>query len=91
LLNAPPGTAKTLTASVIAGELGLPLFLVMLAVLISKYLGDTAAKPRLIFDAVRDMRGAYLFDEFDAIASQREVSNEVGEIRRVLNSFLTIS
>jgi SpoVK/Ycf46/Vps4 family AAA+-type ATPase len=88
LLTGPPGTGKTLTASVLAGELGLPLFLVRLEVLISKFLGETAAKLRLIFDAVRDTRGVYLFDEFDAIASQRGLSNEVGEIRRVLNSFL---
>jgi SpoVK/Ycf46/Vps4 family AAA+-type ATPase len=88
LLTGPPGTGKTLTASVLAGELELPLFLVRLEVLISKFLGETAAKLRLIFDAVRDTRGVYLFDEFDAIASQRGMSNEVGEIRRVLNSFL---
>jgi SpoVK/Ycf46/Vps4 family AAA+-type ATPase len=88
LLTGPPGTGKTLTASVLAGELGLPLFLVRLEVLISKFLGETAAKLRLIFDAVRDTRGVYLFDEFDAIASQRGMANEVGEIRRVLNSFL---
>lgn len=88
LLTGPPGTGKTLTASVLAGELGLPLFLVRLEVLISKFLGETAAKLRLIFDAVRDTRGVYFFDEFDAIASQRGSGNDVGEIRRVLNSFL---
>jgi SpoVK/Ycf46/Vps4 family AAA+-type ATPase len=88
LLTGPPGTGKTLTASVLAGELELPLFLVRLEVLISKFLGETAAKLRLIFDAVRDTRGVYFFDEFDAIASQRGGSNDVGEIRRVLNSFL---
>lgn len=88
LLTGPPGTGKTLTASVLAGELVLPLFLVRLEVLISKFLGETAAKLRLIFDAVRDTRGVYLFDEFDAIASKRGLPNEVGEIRRILNSFL---
>jgi SpoVK/Ycf46/Vps4 family AAA+-type ATPase len=88
LLTGPPGTGKTLTASVLAGELGLPLFQVRLDALISKFLGETAAKLRLIFDAVRDTRGVYFFDEFDAIASQRGGSNDVGEIRRVLNSFL---
>lgn len=88
LLTGPPGTGKTLTASVLAGELGLPLFLVRLEGLISKYLGETAAKLRLVFDAVRDTRGVYLFDEFDAIASKRGLPNEVGEIRRILNSFL---
>lgn len=88
LLTGPPGTGKTLTASVLAGELCLPLFLVRLEALISKFLGETAAKLRLIFDAVRDTRGVYFFDEFDAIASRRGMANEVGEIRRVLNSFL---
>ncbi|HEU4653140.1 MAG TPA: ATP-binding protein [Steroidobacteraceae bacterium] len=88
LLTGPPGTGKTLTASVLAGELSLPLFLVRLEALISKFLGETAAKLRLIFDAVRDTRGVYFFDEFDAIASRRGMANEVGEIRRVLNSFL---
>src|SRR5258708_352116 len=49
-----------------------------------------AAKLRLIFDAVGDHRAVYFFDEFDAIASQRGLGNDVGEIRRVLNSFLQL-
>lgn len=88
LLVGPPGTGKTLTASVLAGELGVPLFLVRLDALITKYMGETAAKLRQIFDAISDVRGIYFFDEFDAIGSQRGLSNDVGEIRRVLNSFL---
>jgi SpoVK/Ycf46/Vps4 family AAA+-type ATPase len=88
LLVGPPGTGKTLTASVLAGELGIPLFQVRLDSLITKYLGETAAKLRQIFDAVRDVRGIYFFDEFDAIGSQRGLANDVGEVRRVLNSFL---
>lgn len=88
LLIGPPGTGKTLTASVLAGELGLPLFTVHLDSLITKYMGETAAKLRLIFDAIMQTRGVYLFDEFDSIGSQRGLANDVGEIRRVLNSFL---
>jgi len=88
LLVGPPGTGKTLTASVLAGELGIPLFLVRLDALITKYMGETAAKLRQVFDSVRDIRGIYFFDEFDAIGSQRGLTNDVGEIRRVLNSFL---
>jgi SpoVK/Ycf46/Vps4 family AAA+-type ATPase len=90
LLVGPPGTGKTLTASVLAGELGLPLFQVRLDGLISKFMGETAAKLRLIFDAIRDHRAVYFFDEFDAIASQRGLGNDVGEIRRVLNSYLQL-
>jgi SpoVK/Ycf46/Vps4 family AAA+-type ATPase len=88
LLVGPPGTGKTLTASVIAGELRLPLCQVRLDALISKFMGETASKLRLIFDATVSTRAVYFFDEFDAIASQRGLGNDVGEIRRVLNSFL---
>jgi SpoVK/Ycf46/Vps4 family AAA+-type ATPase len=88
LLVGPPGTGKTLTASVLAGELGLPLLQVRLDGLITKMLGETAAKLRQIFDATGRTRGVYFFDEFDAIGSQRGLANDVGEIRRILNSFL---
>ena len=88
LLIGKPGTGKTLTASALAGELGLPLFVVRLDGLITKFMGETAAKLRLIFEAINQTRGVYLFDEFDSIGSARGLSNDVGEIRRVLNSFL---
>jgi len=88
LLVGPPGTGKTLTASILAGELNLPLFVVRLDSLMTKYMGETAAKLRMIFDAIQQTRGIYLFDEFDSIGSQRGLANDVGEIRRVLNSFL---
>lgn len=88
LLVGPPGTGKTMTASALAGELGIPLFLVRLDRLITKFMGETAAKLRVVFDSVKNVRGVYFFDEFDAIGSQRGLVNDVGEIRRVLNSFL---
>ncbi len=77
-----------MTASALAGELGIPLYIVRLDSLITKFMGETAAKLRQVFDAIRDTRGIYFFDEFDAIGSQRGLANDVGEIRRVLNSFL---
>lgn len=88
LLVGLPGTGKTMTASALAGELGIPLFLVRLDSLITKFMGETATKLRQVFDAIADLRGVYFFDEFDAIGSQRGTGNDVGEIRRVLNSFL---
>lgn len=88
LLVGPPGAGKTMTAAALAGELHLPLFTVVLDSLISKFMGDTAGKLRLVFDAMRMTRGVYLFDEFDAIGAKRSNENDVGEIRRVLNSFL---
>ena len=88
LLVGPPGTGKTLSAHVLACELRLPLFLIRLDGLITKFMGETAAKLRLIFDALSETRGVYLFDEVDALAGERTLGNDVGEIRRVLNSFL---
>lgn len=88
LLIGPPGTGKTMTAAALAGELGLPLFTIQLDGLITKYLGETAAKLRLIFDAIQQTRAVFFFDEFDALGGERTTRNEVGEIRRVLNSFL---
>src|SRR6266568_2075250 len=90
LLTGPPGCGKTLTASAIAGELGLPLFIVRLESLMTRYLGETASKLRLIFEAVEKTRAVYLFDEFDSIGIARGSENDVGEMRRVLNSFLVL-
>jgi len=88
LFVGPPGTGKTMTASALACELGVPLFTIQLDGLITRYLGETAAKLRLIFEAIQQTRAVYFFDEFDALGSERATKNEVGEIRRVLNSFL---
>jgi SpoVK/Ycf46/Vps4 family AAA+-type ATPase len=89
LLYGPPGTGKTVTASALASELNMPLFTIRLDGLITKYMGETASKLRQVFEFMRTDRGLYFFDEFDAIGSKRDCSNDVGEIRRVLNSFLT--
>jgi len=89
LLIGPPGTGKTMTASALAGELRLPLFTVRLESLFSRYFGETAGKLRLLFDQIAQVRGVYLLDEFDAIGARRGDPNDVGEIRRVLNSVLS--
>lgn len=89
LLVGPPGTGKTMTASALAGELRLPLFTVRLDSLFSRFFGETAGKLRLFFDQVAQTRGVYLLDEFDAIGSRRGDPNDIGEIRRVLNSVLS--
>ncbi len=88
LLEGNPGTGKTLTASIIASELSLPLFTVQLDKLVTKFMGETSAKLRQVFDSIESTTGIYLFDEFDAIGADRSLDNEVGEMRRILNSFL---
>ena len=87
LLEGPPGTGKTMTAAVLAHELSLPLLTIRLDSLMSKFMGETASKLRAIFDAIETQRGVYLFDEFDALGGDR-AGNDVGEARRILNSFL---
>jgi SpoVK/Ycf46/Vps4 family AAA+-type ATPase len=88
LLIGPPGCGKTMTSRALAGELKLPHMTVQFHSLITKFLGETATKLHAIFEMMPKTRGVYLFDEFDAIGSERIATNDVGEIRRVLNSFL---
>lgn len=88
LFSGHPGTGKTMTASVIANELHLPIYVVLMDKIVTKYMGETSAKLRQIFDFIENVPAVYLFDEFDAIGGQRGKDNEVGEMRRVLNSFL---
>jgi len=88
LFAGPPGSGKTMTAEALAGELHLPFLVVRLEALITRYMGETSAKLRLVFDETIRRRGVYLFDEFDAVGGKRTATNDVGEMRRVLNSFL---
>lgn len=88
LLVGPPGTGKTMTAQAIAGELGMAVYIIRLDGLMSKYLGESISKLRLIFDAMLDHKAVYLFDEFDSIGAHRNQGHDIGEIKRVLNSFL---
>src|SRR5690606_18155318 len=82
LIAGPPGTGKTMTASIIASELNIPLYTVLVDKLVTKYMGETSVKLRQIFDLIHENNGVYLFDEFDAIGSKRSLDNDVGEIRR---------
>ncbi len=88
LLVGPPGTGKTMTAKMLAHELRLTLHTIQVDRLVTKFMGETSAKLRQIFDFIKQEKGIYLFDEFDAIGGERSLDNDVGEMRRVLNSFL---
>jgi SpoVK/Ycf46/Vps4 family AAA+-type ATPase len=89
MFTGPPGCGKTMTAATLATELGLPLFVTRLDGLLTRYLGESLSKLRLIFDAVNHSRAVYLFDEFDSIGYTRDFTHDVGEMRRLLNSFLS--
>lgn len=88
LLTGPPGTGKTMTASILSKELNLPFYVILIDKIVTKYMGETSAKLRQIFDFIGENTGVYLFDEFDAIGTERSRDNEIGEMRRVLNAFL---
>jgi SpoVK/Ycf46/Vps4 family AAA+-type ATPase len=64
------------------------LFILRLDALFTKFLGETAAKLRQVFDAVEQQRAVFLFDEFDSLGLARGAQHDVAEMRRVLNSFL---
>lgn len=89
LLIGPPGTGKTMTSAALAAELRLPLFTLKMESVFSRYMGETAGKLRLVFDQVASVRGVYLLDEFDAVGARRGDPNDVGEMRRILNSVLS--
>ena len=90
LLVGPPGSGKTMTAAALAGELHLPLSTILLEGVITKFMGETASKLKLVFDAMVSTDSVFLFDEFDALGAKRNQLNDVGEIRRVLNTFLQL-
>lgn len=88
LFCGPPGCGKTLTAEVLASELGLPLAIVRIDSVVSSLLGETAANLRQVFDFIATVPMVVLFDEFDALAKERADSAEHGELKRVVNAFL---
>ncbi|MBI9107932.1 MAG: ATP-binding protein [Spirochaetales bacterium] len=88
LLIGPPGTGKTMTAKLLGHELRLDVNTIQVDRLVTKFMGETSAKLRQIFDLIQQEHGIYLFDEFDAIGGDRSQENDVGEMRRVLNAFL---
>ncbi|MGH1760051.1 AAA family ATPase [Enterococcus gallinarum] len=88
LLYGPPGTGKTQTAYHIAQKLGLPLLVARLDSIVSSYLGTTAKNIRTLFEYSEQMPCVLFLDEFDAIAKKRDDLNELGELKRVVNSLL---
>ena len=90
LLYGASGTGKTMTAEILASELNLPFVIVRTDKVVTKFMGETGLKLGRVFDVISSTSAVYLFDEFDAIGTQRGLDNEVGEQRRILNTFLQL-
>jgi len=71
LFSGPSGTGKTLSAEVIARELGLPLYRVDLSAVVSKYVGETEKNLSRVFDLAAESGAILLFDEADALFGKR--------------------
>ncbi len=76
LFSGPPGTGKTLAAEVIAGELGLDLFVIDLSSVVDKYIGETEKHLERMFLAATEANGILFFDEADALFGKRSEVHE---------------
>lgn len=88
LLYGPPGCGKTSIARYVAAQTGLPLITARLDSLVSSLLGSTAKNIRKVFDYAAQQECVFLLDEFDVVAKRRDDENELGELKRVVNSLL---
>lgn len=90
LFVGPPGCGKTLAADVLAAELALPVVYARFDGIVSSFLGETATNLRRVFTYASKAPSLLFFDEFDTIAKRRDDDHEVGELKRVVGSFLQI-
>ena len=88
LMYGPPGTGKSRIARHVARELELDLYIARLDGLISSFLGSTSKNIRALFEFAERTPCILFLDEFDAIAKLRGDSQELGELKRVVNSFI---
>lgn len=88
LIYGPPGVGKTKLARYLAHQLSLPCLEVRLDGLMSSFLGTTARNIGALFDFANRYRCVLFLDEFDAVAKARDDVQEIGEIKRVVNTLL---
>lgn len=89
LFKGPSGTGKTMAAAIIGAELGLPVFRVDLATMVSKYIGETEKNLEQLFQAAEGTDAILFFDEADALFGQRsEVSDAHDRYANLETSYL---
>jgi SpoVK/Ycf46/Vps4 family AAA+-type ATPase len=90
LLYGAPGCGKTMAAERLAWNAGLPLIKVRFDAMVSSYLGETATNLREVFESTAQQPCLVFIDECDSLAKSRDDRQEVGEIKRVVNTFLQL-
>ncbi len=88
LIYGAPGTGKTQLAKWLSKQIGLPVVLARLEGLMSSFLGTTSKNIGNLFTFANRYNCVLLLDEFDAIAKLRNDSQEIGEVKRVVNTLL---
>lgn len=88
LLHGAPGTGKSLTASYVASQLGLPLLTARMDTLVSSYLGSTSKNLRNLFEHASRRPCVLFLDELDSIGKIRDDQHEMGELKRVVIALL---
>ncbi|MBT9555056.1 MAG: ATP-binding protein [Myxococcales bacterium] len=79
LFDGEPGTGKTLCAEILAAELGLVLYRINVANVVSKYIGETEKNLTRVFQEAENARCLLLFDEADALFGQRTEMKSVND------------
>jgi len=90
LFIGPPGCGKTLCADVLSADLGLPLLYARFDAIVSSYLGETATNLRRVLQYAARRPSILFFDEFDVLGKDRDDPQEVGELKRVVGTFLQL-
>ena len=88
LIFGDPGTGKTHLAKWIAKRVGLPVVLAKLDGIVSSFLGTSSRNISNLFSFANRYKCVLLLDEFDAIAKLRNDPQEVGEVKRIVNTLL---
>ena len=86
----PPGCGKTMTASLIASELQMPLGILNLPSIVSSLFGGTSTQLKSVFDLAESQRIVILLDEFDTLAKERDDDRDIGESKRIVNTLLQL-
>ena len=88
LIFGDPGTGKTMLAKWIAKSVGLPVVLAKLDGIISSFLGTSSRNIANLFRFANKYKCILLLDEFDALAKLRDDPQEIGEVKRIVNTLL---